>query len=449
MSSSNNTKRRDFLKTGALAGLGLSMARSPEPSRPKNKTMPLFKVKPIKTVRVGFVGVGGRGSSHVRNFLKLQGVEIKAVCDIVESKVKRIQQWVTDSGQPEPAGYSRGEYDFERLCENQDVDLIIDSTPWRWHVPVCVAAMTNDKHAATEVPAAITLDECWKLVETAEKTKKHCIMLENCCYDWPELMVLNMARKGVMGEIIHGEVGYLHDLRAIKFSDSGEGLWRLDHSVERDGNLYPTHGLGPLAQVMDVNRGDCFDYLVSMSSPALGLRQYADENLATTHPKYRLNFKCGDVNSSLIKTKKGKTIVLTHNTNNPRPYSRYNLVQGTRGIFRGYPDRIYLEGISPKAHTWEPLETYTGEYEHPLWGRLKQQAKDGGHGGMDYIMVHRLIYCLQNGLAMDMDVYDAAAWSAVSALSEKSAANKSRPVDFPDFTRGQWKTTPPLGIVSI
>ncbi|MBN1997738.1 Gfo/Idh/MocA family oxidoreductase [candidate division KSB1 bacterium] len=449
MSKPNSTKRRDFLKFGALAGMGISMASSRCQAQHSGQALSLFKVEPIKNVRVGFVGVGGRGSSHVRNFLKLEGVEIKAVCDIVESKVERIQQWVSEAGQAKPAGYSKGEYDFKRLCEEQELDLIIDSTPWRWHVPVCVAAMSNDKHAATEVPAAITLDDCWKLVEFAEKYQKFCIMLENCCYDWPELLVLNMARKGVMGEIIHGEVGYLHDLRALKFSDEGEGLWRLDHSVNRNGNLYPTHGLGPLAQVMDVNRGDCFDYLVSMSSPALGLREFADKNLETSNPKFRLTFKNGDVNTSLIKTKKGKTIVLTHNTNSPRPYSRYNLVQGTRGIFNGYPSRIYLEGISPQSDTWDPLENYTDEYEHPLWKRLKEQAKGGGHGGMDYIMAHRLIYCLQNGLPMDMDVYDAAAWSAVSALSEKSVADKSRPVDFPDFTRGQWKSTPPLGIVSI
>lgn len=444
--------RREFLRWGALAGVGTAIAGAEISACSRGRIAgeartSEFSVPPIETVRVGFVGVGGMGSAHVRNFLDIEGVEIKAVCDIVESKVARIQEWVVAAGQPKPTGYSRGEYDFVRMCEEEELDLVFTATPWRWHVPVCVAAMKNDKHAATEVPAAVTLDECWKLVETAEKTGKHCVMMENCCYNRPELMVLHMVRKGVFGELIHAEAGYLHDLRGVKFSDSGEGLWRLDHSIKRDGNLYPTHGLGPVAQCMNINRGDRFDYLVSMSSKARGLGLYAAEKFGADHPKAKQKYKLGDVNSSLIRTVNGKTIILIHDCNLPRPYSRINLVQGTQAIFQGYPDRIHVEKRSPH-HKWETIEAYFEEYEHPLWKAIASRGEGRGHGGMDYIEDYRLIQSLRTGTPMDMDVYDAAAWSVVSALSEESVANSSRPVDFPDFTRGKWKTNPPLGIVT-
>lgn len=444
--------RRDFLKWGALAGVGTALAGasfsgcSNSATRSKARTSQ-FAVPAIPTVKVGFVGVGGMGSAHVRNFLEIEGVEIKAVCDIVASKVARIQEWVVNAGQAKPTGYSNGERDFVRMCETEDLDLVFTATPWEWHVPVCVAAMKNGKHAATEVPAAVTLDECWELVETAEKTGKHCVMMENCCYNRPELMVLNMVRQGLFGEIIHGECGYLHDLRGIKFSADGEGLWRLDHSLRRDGNLYPTHGLGPVAQCMNINRGDQFDYLVSMSSNARGLGLYAAEKFGADHPNAKQNYLLGDVNSTLIRTVNGKTIILIHDCNLPRPYSRVNLVQGTKAIFQGYPDRIHVEHRSPE-HQWETIEAYLEEFDHPLWKTLSAKGEGRGHGGMDFIEDYRLVQSLRTGTPMDMDVYDAAAWSVVSALSEDSVAHKSRAVDFPDFTRGQWKTNPPLGIIT-
>ena len=443
--------RRDFIKMGAVAGLGSALGGLSllgcAGTRIKGEARTEFKVPPIDPVRMGFVGVGGMGSAHVRNFLDIEGVEIKAVCDIVESKVARIQQWVVEAGQPKPEGYSRGETDFKRLCERSDLDLVFTATPWRWHVPVCIAAMENGKHAATEVPAAVTLDECWQLVETAEKTGLHCIMMENCCYGRTELMVLNMVRKGLLGEILHGECGYLHDLRALKFSNEGEGLWRPAHSIKRNGNLYPTHGLGPVAQCMNINRGDQFDYLVSMSCNSRGLNLYAAKKFGPDDPKAKQKYALGDVNSSLIRTVNGRTIIIIHDCNTPRPYSRINLVQGTKGIFQGYPDRIYIDGRSPH-HKWESSDNYQEEYEHPLWKTLTERASGKGHGGMDYIEDYRLIQCLRNGSPLDMDVYDAAAWSVVSELSERSVANRSRPVDFPDFTRGRWKTNPPLGIVT-
>ncbi|MCX8159365.1 MAG: Gfo/Idh/MocA family oxidoreductase [Candidatus Saccharicenans sp.] len=445
-----NPGRRDFLKLGlaGTAGFWLGSRTRTLEARPEipSDYGPLFASKPLEVVRVGFVGVGGMGSVHVQNFLNIEGVEIKAICDIVEEKVARAQKWVEEAGLPRPNGYSRGPWDFKRMCQEEDLDLVFTATPWEWHVPVCVEAMKNGKHAATEVPAAVTLEECWELVETAERYKKHCVMMENCCYDRVELMSLNMVRRGLLGEVLHAEAGYLHDLREVKFSSEGEGLWRRQHSWTRNGNLYPTHGLGPVAQCMNINRGDVFDYLVSMSSPSRGLQLYAREKFGPESPQARERFALGDVNTSLIKTRLGKTIILIHDTNLPRPYTRIHLIQGTRGILQKWPDRIYVEGRSP-AHRWEDIEAYAAEFEHPLWKKLSQKGEGRGHGGMDFIEDYRLVQCLRAGLPTDMNVYDAAAWSSVSALSEKSVARKSEPVKFPDFTRGAWKTTPPLGII--
>ncbi|MBN2089250.1 Gfo/Idh/MocA family oxidoreductase [candidate division KSB1 bacterium] len=447
----SNVKRRDFLKLSAVAGIGAALTAVNQTGcgqpRGTGEARSAFRVAPIETVRIGFVGVGGMGSAHVRNFLNIEGVQIKAICDIVEEKVKRAQQWVVEAGQPEPTGYSRGEWDFKRMCAEEELDLVFTATPWEWHVPVCVAAMENGKHAATEVPAAMTIDECWQLVETAEKTGLHCVMMENCCYDRRELMRLNMIRKGMLGEILHAEAGYLHDLRALKFSEQGEGLWRIAHSIKRDANLYPTHGLGPVAQSMDINRGDQFDFLVSMSCNSRGLNLFAAEQFGADHPKATMKYALGDVNTSLIRTKNGKTIILIHDCDTPRPYSRVDFVQGTKGIVTGYPDRVYIEGRSP-AHQWEPIENYWEEFDHPLWKAIASRGEGRGHGGMDYIEDFRLIQSLRTGTPMDMDVYDAAAWSVVVELSERSVANKSRTIDFPDFTRGKWKTNPPLGIVT-
>jgi predicted dehydrogenase len=403
--------------------------------------------KPLKQVRMGMVGVGMQGASHVRNFLNIPGVRITAVCDIIPEKVERMQKWVSAAGQPRPTGYTRGEFDFERMCAKEDLDLVFTATPWKWHVPVCVAAMTNGKHAATEVPAATTIDDCWKLVETAEKHRKHCVMMENCCYSRHALMVLNMIRLGILGEILHGEGGYLHDLRNYKLGGLYENDWRVFHSIHRNGNLYPTHGLGPIAQCMDINRGDAFQYLVSMSSPSRGLQEYARRKLGPDHRFSRVSYALGDVNTTLIKTRRGKTIFLSHDTNLPRPYSRIDLVQGTRGITQGYPPRFHIEGKT-EGHGWESMDDYQVEFDHPLWKNVEEKAAGAGHGGMDYIEDYRLIQCLLRGEPMDMDVYDAAAWSVVSQLTEISVAEGSRPVDFPDFTRGLWKKRSPLGIVT-
>ncbi len=450
--------RRDFFKLGA-AGMGALMAGGALPgctppagdAPPRAETLgPApehpFAAPPMEEVRIGFVGVGGMGTVHVRNLVNIPGTRLAAVCDIREEHAQRSKNIIMEAGQPAPALYTRGETDFERMCAEEDLDLVYTATPWRWHVPVALAAMKNGKHAASEVPFAYTLDDCWALVEAAEKYRKHCVMMENVNYGRSEMMVYNMVRQGVFGEILHGECGYLHDLREIKFADEGEGLWRREHAKTRNGNLYPTHGLGPVAQCMDINRGDRFDYLVSMSSPSRGLQEWARDHYPPDHPKRQETYVLGDVNVSLIKTANGRTIYLNHDTNLPRPYSRINKVQGTRGLFHGYPDRVYVEGRSA-PHRWDDAETYLAEFEHPLWKALGGTQGNVGHGSMDYLEDYRLIKCLREGLPTDMNVYDAVALSAVCELTERSVADGSRPVAFPDFTRGRWQTWQPLGIV--
>ena len=438
---SNKLNRRDFIKKSTLFGAGVVMSPLLAEKHKQPSTLPgVKKASPIENVRIGFVGVGGMGSAHCRNLLGIEGAELRAVCDIVPEKVERIQKWCVEAGKRKPDAYTRGEYDFKRMCERDDLDLVITATPWKWHVPVAVTALRSGKHMAIEVPAAVTLDGCWELVETAEKEEKYCLMLENCCYDRSELAVLNMVRKGMFGELIHGAGGYLHDLRALKFSEKGEGLWRTDHSVKRDGNLYPTHGLGPIAECMNINRGNNFDYMISMSSKSRGLQEFADKEFGAGSPKGKMKFKLGDVNVSLIRTHKGETITVYHDCNLPRPYSRINMIQGTKGIFEGYPDRIYIEGVSWTNDKWEDFDRYLHDYKHPLWKEQGKAATGAGHGGMDYLEDFRLIDALRKGRLPDMDVYDAALWSSVSHLSEMSVAANGKPVKFPDFTRGAWKT---------
>ena len=444
--------RREFLASAAAAALSArALSGCASESSPARPTAPahggaLFRVPAIPKVRIGFVGVGGMGSAHVNNLLKIEGCVIGAVCDIVPEKVERVQKQVEAAGFPRPKGFSNGPRDFERLCQ-EDLDLVYTATPWEFHVPVCLAAMKAGKHAATEVPMAYRLDDLWELVETSEKLQKHCVMMENCCYGRTELAILHMVRKGVFGELLHCEGGYLHDLREIKFSKEGEGLWRRAHAQQRNANLYPTHGLGPVAQCLNVNRGDRFDWLVSMSSKTRGLELYAREHFPEGDPRRAEKFKLGDVNVSLIRTVNGATIYLGHNCDSPRPYSRINTVQGTKAIATGYPDRIYIEGVSPNDE-WEPMSKYFAQWEHPLWKREEERSKGAGHGGMDFLEDVRLIENLNNGEPLDQDVYDSAAWSVMGPLSERSVAENGKPQEVPDFTRGAWKTRPALGIVA-
>jgi predicted dehydrogenase len=432
--------RRELLQStlGAAAGLALSGTASAQP-------------KKLDSLRVGIVGVGGRGTGHVRNLVKIPGVQLKATCDIVPSKVENAQNIVEKAGQPRPEAYSKGEFDYRRMCARPDLDLIYVATPWEWHVRVAVEAMKNGKHAAIEVPAATTIEECWELVETSESTGRQCVQLENCCYDRVELMALNMVRKNLLGDIVYAECGYVHDLRSILFSDEGEGQWRLNHSLRRNADLYPTHGLGPVAQTLNVNRGNLFDHMVSMASRSASLHEYAVRKFGADSPQAKLDIVQGDVVSSMIHTRAGQTILVVHDTNTPHPYSRKYLLQGTRGILQKYPTPlIYLDAKADekKGERWEDLfAVYAKDWEHPLWRELEQKAQGSGHGGMDYILTYRLMNTLLRGEAPDMDVYDAAALCAVTELSEKSIAGHSRPMDFPDFTRGRWRSRKPIGIV--
>ena len=450
MTNKKTVSNRLALTRRQLLAAGAGAAAVPALVAAQAAPASLLAAPKIPNVRIGFVGVGGMGTVHVQNLLAVgkasPGVEIRAVCDIRAEHAERARDFIREAGGRQPTLYTRGERDFERMCAEEDLDLVFTATPWRFHVPVCLAAMENGKHAATEVPAATTIEECWALVEAGERTGRHCVMMENCNYDRWEMMVFHMVRLGILGEILHAEGGYLHDLREVKFSDRGEGLWRRAHSRTRDANLYPTHGLGPVANCLDIGRGDRFDYLVSMSGPSRGLQDYAQEHFPEGAPQRAEEFVLGDVNLSLIKTALGRTITVVHDTNLPRPYSRINLVQGTRGIFAGYPNRVYVEGRS-ESHRWDDAEKWREEYEHPLWRNVASPGEDLGHGQMDYLEDYRLVRCLQEGLPTEMNVYDAAALSAVVDLSERSVADRSRPMDFPDFTRGGWKTFPKLPVV--
>ena len=447
---SHHLNRRDLLKLGAIGGGGLviqSLAARFTVAGTTGAPMIGFRDRPFGVVRIGFVGVGLMGTAHVENLLKIDGVEIRAVCDVVPERVERAQRLVTDAGQPRPEGYGRGPRDFERLCERPDLDLVFTATPWKWHVPVCVAAMNTGKHAATEVPAALNLDDCWRLVETSEKNSKHCVMMENCNYDRFEMMVLNMVERGVFGELLHARCGYLHDLRAVKHDLEGEGVWRRAHSMTSDGDLYPTHGLGPVAQCLEINRGNTFETLVSMGSKTRGLHRYAVERFGPDSPQAAERFVLSDVVTTMLHTAGGETVVVTHDTSSPRPYSRDYLIQGTLGIARKYPEpRIYLEGRSD-PHRWDPVEAYLEEYDHPLWRRLEEESRGAGHGGMDFIEDFRLVDALRTGRPPDSDVYDAAMLSAVIELSGRSIARGGEPLRFPDFTRGGWRNPRKLQVM--
>ena len=450
--------RRDFIRTAAIAGAGLGLGAR-DLHAADGAALPyvaagaasdaLLRAEPLERVRIGFVGVGHQGTSHVRNFLRIDAVDVVAICDVTPEHAERARRLVADAGRPSPAVYTRGAEDYRRMIDAGGLDLVFVATPWEWHAPVLLHAMRSGMHAATEVPLGVSLDELWELVETSERTGRHCVMMENCCYDRAEMMILNMARQGLFGTLLHAECGYLHDLRELKLTDFYVDRWRVRHSITRNGDLYPTHGLGPVAQWMDVNRGNQFDYLVSMATPATGLAAWAAEHIGPDSAEARQHYRLGDVVNTLIRTRSGQTILVTHDTNLPRPYSRKILLQGSQGVVRKYPEaRIHVEGRSP-AHRWEELDAYRAEFEHPVWTALEERARGAGHGGMDYIEDFRLIQCLREGAPMDMDVYDGAAWTAVTMLSEESIANRSRPVDFPDFTRGAWMRRAPLGIVRI
>lgn len=432
--------RRDLLKAAGAAGAAFALPHEPPatPSIAAAESMMGVPFAKHAQVRVAIVGTGLRGRSVLGELLAVDGARIVALCDVVPEKAQRAAKMVTDAGQPAPALYTNGDHDFERLVQRDDIDIVYTATPWPWHTPVCLAAMRAGKHAATEVPAATSLDECWALVDTSEKTRKHCLMMENCCYDFNEMLVDTMVKRGLFGEILYAEAAYIHDLRALLFEDKDEGLWRRLPHTNRQGNFYPTHGLGPVAWYLDIHKGDRFDYLVSMATAERGLSLWREAKVPKDSPKWRETYIEGDINSSLIKTVRGKTILLQHTVTSPTPYDRLNSIRGTKGVFKDYPARFYLDG-QQGGERFKTIDDFKAQYTHPLWQRVGEIARaKGGHGGMDYIMAYRLVECMREGLAPDFDVYDAAAWSAPWPLSETSLRKGSAPIKFPDFTRGKW-----------
>lgn len=450
--------RRDFLKAagvaaaaGVVAGCAQTSSQAAlAPSRQGQSVIGLVVPK-MPVVRVGFIGVGQRGYGHVKRMSHIEGTEIVALCDTHDEVLDKSAAFLAERGLPKPALYRSSEYAYRDMLARDDIDIVIISTPWRWHAPMAIDTMNSGKHAFVEVPLALTVEEMWQIVDTAERTQMNCMMMENVNYGRDELMVLNMVRQGLFGELLHGEAAYIHELRwQMKEIEHKTGSWRTAWHTRRDGNLYPTHGLGPVSQYMNINRGDRFDYLTSMSSPSLGRALYAQREFAPEHERNQLKYITGDMNTTMIKTVKGRSIMVQHDTTTPRPYSRHNLIQGTNGVFAGFPNRIALEnGGSKSFHEWDyDMESWYGKYDHPLWVKMGKEAeRNGGHGGMDFLMFWRMIYCLRNGEALDQDVYDGAAWSVISPLSAQSVANRSESISIPDFTRGAWQTATPLGIV--
>lgn len=406
-----------------------------------------YAADPIPAVRIGFIGLGVRGGAAVSRIININNVDIRALCDTREYVVNVNQQKLQKAKKEPAAEYYGDDYAWKKLCERDDIDLIYIATPWKWHVEMAVYGMTCGKHVAVEVPSATTLDGCWQLIEVSEKTRKHCIQLENCCYDFFETLTIEMALKGKLGELVHAEGAYIHDQMEAMFgsrpvSPSFKEPFRPYEHMGRSGNLYPTHGLGPIALALDINRGDRMDYLSSVSTNDFSMLARARELVRTddyydkfTHTTYR-----GNMNSSIIRTVKGKTILLQHDVSSPRPYSRIHMLSGTEGYVQKYPlpAKIAFGHSFVNADTMKKLEE---QYSPELIKHIAGMARRiGGHGGMDFIMDWRLIDCLRNGLSLDMDVYDAASWSSIIPLSIWSVANRSNSVDIPDFTAGIWKS---------
>jgi predicted dehydrogenase len=374
-------------------------------------------------------------------------VEFPAICDLVADRANATAQRLEQKTGLRPEVYAGSEMVWEKLLSRADLDGVIIATPWDWHARMAVVAMRAGKYPGVEVPAAVTRDECWDLVHTSEKTGVPCMMLENVCYFQRVLTLLRMVREGVFGELLHGEAGYQHDCRFLMFDGQGKLTWRGRHSATMNGNLYPTHALGPVAQWMNINRGDRFTSLVSVSTPARGLKRYAAAKLGPDHELARRDYAQGDLNTSLLKTANGLTVTLYYNILSPRPYDLILRLQGVNGIYLGTTNCISLEQSGPSTDQWEPFEPYQQKYPHPLWQALAgEAAKSGGHEGAEYLMFHDFLKSVRSKTPAPQNVYDAATWSAVVGLSNESVARGGKPVEFPDFTRSKWKRNPPLPI---
>ncbi|MCF6358042.1 MAG: Gfo/Idh/MocA family oxidoreductase [Draconibacterium sp.] len=468
-----NQNRRSFLKLSALSAgfLGLSTTSSYSYNQLQDKIEELavskkqtgksvmdLAVAPIEQVRVGIIGVGNRGYSHVRTINSLSPkAKIVAICDARKSRITRALDLLTElNGKKEKiATYSGNEEVWKDMVKRDDIDLVVVITPAPVHARMAIYAMQQGKHVVSEVPITLTIEESWELVNTAEETQRHCMMLENVSYGEEELWILNMVRNNVFGTLTHGEAGYLHHLLEKLFSNSPDPKdsayykqWRLRLHAEMSGNLYPTHGLGPVANYMKVGRGDKFDYLVSMDSNNASLSEYSKVVSPDNEFYNRINFAHGDMSSALIKTAKNRTILLQHDVVSPRPYSRKNVLAGTQAYHEGYPSRLALYE-DDHGHNWLNDDKYNElrkKYQHPIWTKMKKEAEEnGGHGGMDYLEFYRLFTNLNKGVSLDMDIYDGINWSVIVPLTKLSNELGSVPVKFPDFTRGDWKKERELG----
>ncbi len=435
--------RRNFIKSTGAAGIGLAFWPDVLFGRTGN----------AGRLKVGLIGVGLRGTNHLENLLLRKDTLVTAICDLDPARIDLCLNLISKSAAEKPKVFGKNELDYKNLLDLKEVDAVIISTPWTWHAKMAKDAMLAGKYTGLEVSAASTLDECWDLVNTHEKTGTHLMILENVNYRRDIMAVLNMVRQDVFGELIHFRCGYQHDLRFVKFNDGktaygrgaefgekgiSEAKWRTQHSIAQNADVYPTHGLGPVAVMNNINRGNRFLSLTSHATKSRGLHNYVVEVGGKDHPNTQVNFKLGDVITSTINTSKGETILITHDTNLPRPYSLGFRVQGTKGLWENDGDRIFVEGRSP-GHDWEPDAEWLKKYDHPLWKKYGTFAEGSGHGGMDFFVLQAFVESAKEKMAPPMDVYDAAAWSAVTPLSEASIANNNAPQDFPDFTRGLWE----------
>ena len=438
--------RRKFIKTTALATTASFLPSS------------LFAISSNK-LQVGIIGTGLRGQWMTKLLLDRSDVDIPVICDIDEKMIDMVLNVFEKQGRPKPKIYRDGPEDFRNMVSNEDLDGVYIATPWEWHHPMAMAAMENGCNVGTEVPAALTINECWDLVNTSEKSGKLCMIMENVNYRRDIMAVLNMVRKDLFGELLHCQGGYQHDLRHVKFNDGkgaygggvefgekgfSEARWRTQHSVDKNADLYPTHGLGPISPMLKINRGNRMLHLTSTASQSRGLHEYIVKNGGEDHPNAKINFKLGDVVTTVIKCANGQTIMLSHDTNSPRPYSLNFRVQGTKGIWMKDNKSIYIEGRSPESHRWEKDEPYLKEYDHPLWKRFEQQAAGSGHGGMDFFIIRAFVEALKDDQSPVIDVYDAVSMSVIVPLSEKSIKSNSASIQIPDFTRGKWKDNMPI-----
>jgi predicted dehydrogenase len=449
---SSKTSRRKFLKLSSIAaGAGMVLPATELVGAPTLRKGPL-----TDKVRLGFIGTGMRGRNHVDLALRRTDCEVVAICDIDPKAIAETQKMISGTGKKAASAYGeKGEYDFRRMLDKEKLDAVIIATPWEWHTEQAIACMKRGIYTGSEVCGGFSLDECWELVNTHEETGAHLFFLENVCYRRDIMAVMNMVRQNMFGEILHLEGGYQHDLREVKFNDGvnpygggvefgdkgfSEAKWRTNHSLHRNGDLYPTHGVGPVAMMVDINRGNRFVHITSTSSKPRALAEFVAKHPkgGPNHPNAKLGWKLGDVVTSVIKCNNGETIILSHDTNSPRPYSLGFRVQGTKGLWMDVNKSLYIEGTSPKAHSWEVAEEYLKKYDHPLWKRYENDAQGAGHGGMDFFVLNSFIECVKRNAPAQIDVYDAASWLAITPLSEASIATGSSPQSFPDFTRGRW-----------